>query len=1097
MSYQPPPSQGGDSRPYTATTDASYDYDDQRPSTSAGGAQWTYPASRPTTSRAGKSRGKSSRGYTGGTEGDYIEEEDEEWEESEDEDVFTYLPPDTTQQQQLQHLQNQQQARLQAAAAAAAQQKERTQVEPAAFAYTRPATGADPSVPVPTGSAGGHTSAQESAPGSAANHPAGTTVSTPYSSPTPKTPSSAAPQSYHPGQQQTPAQSRLPPVESPPDTTSTAPPFAFDVGAGGQRYTESYGMTPLSTAGGPAMSTVTGSREHHVSLPTATSRISSEYGNYTMSAPMTGDTHGGMTSGAYSSRDRSFDDTELRYRPDSKRTKGSSSGDSAEIRTGRESVKTDLSISNAPYTPTLPSTPDTRIGRQHNIMYTEDGELEDSPYPEVRASVSNTDDPDMPALTFRAWFVGLLLCIVGAALNMFFTLRYPAPYVSPLILLLLAFPIGKTLAYIMPIRSWLVPSNIPWIGGQEFSFNPGPFNIKEHVLVYVMANVAINPPYGMHIVIVADKKYNYPLGVGFTFLLLMATQITGFSLAGICRRFLVWPASLIWPANLVTCTLLNTLHAEDEEVEGGGISRFRFFIYVAPMAFFYYFLPGFLFTGLSYFAFICWIRPNNIVINQLFGAATGLGMGILNFDWNQIAYIGSPLMVPWWAEVHIFIGFVFFYWILVPIIYYKDIWKTGHLPLASNTAWDRFATPYDIDRIITPDMTLNATAYNEYSPLYLSATYAMTYLIAFMLSTAILVHTFLYHGRAMWNGLRKLKTEDEDIHAKLMRNYPEVPDWWYGAMFVVFFLFSIGAVLVAAPQIKDVDTPVWALFLAVILPIIYVVPSAYVYAMTGQPVGINLLAETIPGALLPNRPIANMVLKCYSVQTMQVALAFTQDLKLGHYMKVPPRATFMVQGVATVIAVVVQIGVKQWLFSTVSDICSPKQASHLSCPNNEVFYAASVIWGLIGPSRQFGKGELYYVQVYALIIGAFLPIPFWWWQRKNPKSVVRYVNIPVLLNGPTFIPPATGINFSAWFGVGFIFQYLVRTRNFRWWSKFNYILSAALDSGTIFGVVFVFLTLQLPKDGKLALNWWGNTVWQNTADAMGTPYYSTDPDVGF
>lgn len=63
--------------------------------------------------------------------------------------------------------------------------------------------------------------------------------------------------------------------------------------------------------------------------------------------------------------------------------------------------------------------------------------------------------------------------------------------------------------------------------------------------------------------------------------------------------------------------------------------------------------------------------------------------------------------------------------------------------------------------------------------------------------------------------------------------------------------------------------------------------------MTGQPVGINLLAETIPGALLPNRPIANMVLKCYSVQTMQVALAFTQDLKLGHYMKVPPRATFM------------------------------------------------------------------------------------------------------------------------------------------------------------------------------------------------------------
>ena len=38
---------------------------------------------------------------------------------------------------------------------------------------------------------------------------------------------------------------------------------------------------------------------------------------------------------------------------------------------------------------------------------------EDSPYPEVRASVSNIDDPDMPAMTIRMWFVGLLLCMTS------------------------------------------------------------------------------------------------------------------------------------------------------------------------------------------------------------------------------------------------------------------------------------------------------------------------------------------------------------------------------------------------------------------------------------------------------------------------------------------------------------------------------------------------------------------------------------------------------------------------------------------------------------------------------------------------------------
>lgn len=41
-------------------------------------------------------------------------------------------------------------------------------------------------------------------------------------------------------------------------------------------------------------------------------------------------------------------------------------------------------------------------------------EEEDSPFPEVRASVSNIDDPEMPALTLRMWVLGLLLTFVSA-----------------------------------------------------------------------------------------------------------------------------------------------------------------------------------------------------------------------------------------------------------------------------------------------------------------------------------------------------------------------------------------------------------------------------------------------------------------------------------------------------------------------------------------------------------------------------------------------------------------------------------------------------------------------------------------------------------
>lgn len=38
---------------------------------------------------------------------------------------------------------------------------------------------------------------------------------------------------------------------------------------------------------------------------------------------------------------------------------------------------------------------------------------EDSPYPEVRASVSNIDDPEMPTLTLRMWVTGLVLTVIA------------------------------------------------------------------------------------------------------------------------------------------------------------------------------------------------------------------------------------------------------------------------------------------------------------------------------------------------------------------------------------------------------------------------------------------------------------------------------------------------------------------------------------------------------------------------------------------------------------------------------------------------------------------------------------------------------------
>jgi OPT family oligopeptide transporter len=182
--------------------------------------------------------------------------------------------------------------------------------------------------------------------------------------------------------------------------------------------------------------------------------------------------------------------------------------------------------------------------------------------------------------------------------------------------------------------------------GRVWSLNPGPFNIKEHVCITVMANVIINGNYTTLIPTTQRVFYNQNISFSYQILLVLSIQVLGFSLGGLLRQFVVWPASMIWPGALVNAALFNTLHKSYGKYEPGHISRERFFCYAAIGSFVWYWFPGYLFTALSTFNWVCWIAPDNAVVNTLFGTSSGLGMGLLTFDWAMISYVGSPLVTP-------------------------------------------------------------------------------------------------------------------------------------------------------------------------------------------------------------------------------------------------------------------------------------------------------------------------------------------------------------------------------------------------------------------------------------------------------------------
>lgn len=87
-------------------------------------------------------------------------------------------------------------------------------------------------------------------------------------------------------------------------------------------------------------------------------------------------------------------------------------------------------------------------------------------------------------------------------------------------------------------------------------------------------------------------------------------------------------------------------------------------------------------------------------------------------------------------------------------------------------------------------------------------------------------------------------------------------------------------------------------------------------------------------------------------------------------------------------------------------------------------------------------------------------------------------SFPVIFSGTGLIPPASAVNYVPWAIVGFIFQYIMRRRHFSWWTKYNYVLSAALDAGVAISAVLIFFILQYPANGTIGINniqtWWGN-----------------------
>ncbi|KAF9275129.1 hypothetical protein BGZ68_000110 [Mortierella alpina] len=639
-------------------------------------------------------------------------------------------------------------------------------------------------------------------------------------------------------------------------------------------------------------------------------------------------------------------------------------------------------------------------------------EEDDSPIEEVRVTVSNVDDTSLPYNTFRMWFLGLLWTCIISFVNQFFYLRQTTISIGYSVVALLSLPMGHCMARVLPTRQFS-------IFGWSFSLNPGPFSIKEHVLIGTMVACNSGTAYAVDIVILQKIWYNSEKPFVAGMFLVLTTQITGFAIAGVIRRFLVRPAHVIWPSTLVTASLVRSLHAM------------------------------------------------HAMQDDLTGS-NGLGIGVIALDWSAASAYVAPLVTPWFAQVNILVGFILVTYIMVPWAYYTNLWHSKNFPIVTAVLFKEDGSEYNKTAVLNSKGLLDETAYLAYGPLRMDSFFALTYGIGFAGLTATVMHVALYNGSEIVERWKSARAENEDIHSRLMRVYPEVPDWWYGLLFIVTLALSFITCMVWDYM------PWWALILAMMIAVFFVLPVGIVQAVTNQQPGLNIVTEYVIGYMLPGHAIANITFKTYGYIVNVQALNFVSDLKLGHYMKIPPQVMFMAQLVSSVFSCIINLGTATWLIKTRPNVCTP-EGYPFTCRSTKTFYSASIIWGAIGPARVFGNkdGALYGPVQWGFLVGALLPLLSWMLAKKFTNVTwLKYVHWPVLLAATSNMPPALPYMYTNGLFLGFIFAFLLRRYRYGWWSRYNYLTSAALDTGVAISGLVIFFAIQ-SWDGGFPY-WWGN-----------------------
>ncbi|KAG9237072.1 OPT oligopeptide transporter protein-domain-containing protein [Amylocarpus encephaloides] len=718
----------------------------------------------------------------------------------------------------------------------------------------------------------------------------------------------------------------------------------------------------------------------------------------------------------------------------------------------------------------------------------DDPVLRDIPW-HVRRVISLHDDPTEPTLTFRYFVLTLLFVIPGAFLSQMSSFRTTyAPY-SVFFVQIASNYVGIWLAKVLPSTTIRLPGT-----SRGLNLNPGPWSTKEHVLVTISAasgatyNLAYAP------ISMAELYFDITINPAIAILFMWSVVYTGYSFAALARQFLLYDPHYPWFQALCQTTLFETQKKQRETPSRVSRKQMKVFFGVLIGITLWQFLPEYIFPMLGSLAFLCWVAPRNPVANFVGSGFGGMGFLNLSLDWSNLSNLSnsnSLFVTPWWTQVIIFLAFVVNCWILLPAAKWGNLgsWKPH---LMSNRVFTVDGDPYPIKKLITPDISFNETAYEEYGPLYVGTQQLWNMFFDYASYTSAISWACFFGFRNIRGTLRKLNArrnnsvDGETINHQyddqlniLMRSYKEVPWWWSLLLFLVTFV-----IIMTILATGNLFIPWWTYFVALATGAVIVIPLGWLYALSNFQLPIGTFNELIYGIMVNavpghKNPCGATIYSSIAGDAWYRAQLMLQDQKIGHYMHIPPRAVFFSQVFGCFIGVPINYGVIRWVLTTRSDYISGK----VSDPTHQwtgqslaTSLTTSVQYVLVGPTRLFTL-PLYSPLPYGFLLGALAPPLLFTLHTlllpRFPNSKLHLFNTTIFFSALSNFYGNISTGYTSSIIGGFVVMFWAYRYRYELWARYCYILAAAFDAGFNLNMLCIFLFFGAGKVVKMR-EWWGN-----------------------